>query len=81
MRQDVGAERVAKADDGPRHLGTEDIGEMQEVPGQIVPAGVITELLLVQLPAVTLVRDVGYPDAADPELVCGVLGLGVEVGP
>ncbi len=79
MGQDVGAERVADADDGPRHLGAEDVGQVQQVPRLIVPARVVAELALVQLAAPPLVRHVGDPDAADPE--AGGAAARVQVGP
>lgn len=67
VRQDVGAEGVADADEGARHLGAEDVGEVQQVARVVVPEGVVAQLGLVQLAAVPLGRHVGDPDAADPE--------------
>lgn len=67
LGQDVGAVGVADADDGPRHLGAEDVGQVQQVAREVVPEGVVAQPRLVQLAAVPAVGDVGDPDAAEPE--------------
>lgn len=67
LGQDVGAVRVADSDEGARHLGAEDVGQVQQVARVVVPEGVVAQLGLVQLTAVAAVGDVGDPDAAEPE--------------
>lgn len=67
LGQDVGAVGVADADEGPGHLGAEDVGQVQQVAREVVPEGVVAQPPLVQLPAVPAVGDVGDPDAAQPE--------------
>lgn len=68
---------VACPHNRPKHLVSLQIYEMEQVPGVVIPAGVITQKLFIQNATFALLHNIRDPYTSDAELV--TLGVSENV--